>query len=221
MSVTFTRKMCENCHALFTAYGNRLSEQKRCPACIADSDSRVKSVPLRRQCIQRGVAIIHSLPCEWTDREGKRPHDELYWNIDYKGSDLDDCWYDDKPIGRIVINASQPFQVGDIVRFRIMRALHRPKMGGGEYELREYLSLYPVSDQSGPEWIISWEVQSSCVPKIGWEKEEGVWKKSVANSVFSAHLAVSPMEYEFGQNAADEDLIGAATMVAIRGGGLA
>lgn len=148
-------KMCNECDKVFSVLP-RHREQKRCPECIARGDFRINSVPLRRKLLYNQVVEIGSLPpSEWRDMPPKRPHDEPYYKLDFFGRDLIKGWADDPPQGRIVINASRPYEPGDVVRCRVVRVLHDTK--DGNQEVREYMSLYECDSDFYPVGRVEWD----------------------------------------------------------------
>lgn len=209
-------KMCAECHSLFSVR-KRQENQKRCPRCIAASDDRIKSIPLQRGAILNDIAIVESLPAEWQEKAPKRPHDNPYWQIDFRGRDMQSGWSTAPPEGRIVINATYAVKPGDKVRVRIIRALHDTK--DGNQEVREYMSLSQAPDDMYPAWKIEWLQEDGCPPRLGWERDaDGEWRKSVIGDGMG-HLVVSPLapqastdesEDAFSDygDLSDEDLIG-------------
>lgn len=145
-------KVCENCGKEFQVVGRTIA-QKRCPVYISTSNEQIKSIPLQRDELFRGVAAINGLPpVDWQHHRAKQSHDMAYVKIDITGKSLADGYSVKRPLGRIVINASKPATYGDVVDVRVVDAMHDTK--DGNTERRQYVTLTPINEE--PVWSLDW-----------------------------------------------------------------
>lgn len=222
-------KMCAECNALFTVMPTRSARtenQKRCPRCIAAADDRIKSIPLQRRAVFHRTVVVGSLPPkEWIEKR-KRSHDNPYWQIDIRGRDVQEGWSAQPPAGRIVINATYPVKPGDVVRLKIVRALHDTK--DNNQEVREYISLCQASSYMTPDYMVEWCQENTWPPNLEWAQDgDGAWRRSVVGDDMG-HLVISQMNpqatepeasidaFDYG-DLSDEDLLGESSLTRIRG----
>lgn len=185
-------KLCSECGTLFTVE-RRARKQKKCQVCIAKGDERIKSVPVSRKCIFQDTVLVHSLPEAWKEMPRKRSHDAPYWKIDITGRDIADGWGNEPPTGRIVVNAKRPPQQGEVVKVRIMEAVHDTKDGSSE--MRQYMSIEGTSQERRPNWVLSWQVGDWHPVPPGWEiTETGSWENAVWGNGVLGLLSLTPID---------------------------
>ena len=114
-----TTKVCRSCGLPFVVHEGKTQGQTRCPKCIDIHQHRPSVVTKREALAEFSAVRIDGLPDGWSEflaRDGDDPR----FKIDTSGRRWGLSW-----AGRIVIFAPAPFEPGEVVVFRHMKATHQ------------------------------------------------------------------------------------------------
>ena len=153
-----TLRICGYCRLPFVAYPRPgVPEPTHCPKCLDQRQQR-PSLCVERRCLEEFDGVeIESLPGDWQEFTAQA-HDYPCYKIDVAGSQYGAQWQ-----GRIVIYAGRPYKPGDVVKLRVMEAVHKVKVTLQQRQRSDFKAgtvvaysvrrVVPLSSEEGEETL--------------------------------------------------------------------